>query len=147
MAGRKLKLNKKLIKLIAETLLAHNTERTAYELAGISSGSYYNWLADGAKTSSGLKFELLEAVNAAKAASKVTLVRGIGTDPDWRAAAWLLERRHPEEFGNRGLIKQEHTGKDGTPLETGNQILKVVILGAPVEPAPEIIDETNEQEP
>jgi hypothetical protein len=32
----------------------------------------------------------------------------------WTAAAWWLERKHPDEFAQRG--KFEHTGKDGAPL-------------------------------
>lgn len=32
--------------------------------------------------------------------------------PEWQAAAWMLERRRPEDFGRR----VEVTGKDGSPL-------------------------------
>jgi hypothetical protein len=35
--------------------------------------------------------------------------------PNARALEWRMERRHPEQFGRRGVL--EVTGKDGGPLE------------------------------
>lgn len=36
-------------------------------------------------------------------------------DPDWKAAAWKMERRNPKQWGPRQTI--EHGGKDGEPLK------------------------------
>lgn len=44
------------------------------------------------------------------------IVKKIGIPPDWRADAWWLERRFPEEWGiSQKLI---HTGKDGGPIQS-----------------------------
>lgn len=38
------------------------------------------------------------------------------TEIDWRAGAWLLERKFPERYGNRQRV--EHTGADGGPIRS-----------------------------
>lgn len=52
------------------------------------------FLIDGAKGERAL--EALAAIRAAAPA-------------DWRAGAWLLERRHPEEWGKREKVEHTHT--------------------------------------
>jgi transposase-like protein len=37
-------------------------------------------------------------------------------DEHWQAAAWWAERKYPQEFG-KTVQEQQHTGKDGAPLE------------------------------
>lgn len=36
-----------------------------------------------------------------------------GVKPDWRAAAWLLEKQYPTEFGYLAQVKLEHVDKGG----------------------------------
>ncbi len=48
-------------------------------------------------------------------------IKALGTvrtamDKNWQAAAWYLERKNPQEWGNRQ--RHEHTGKDGGPIRT-----------------------------
>ena len=71
--------------------------------------------------------EFFDAVSRAKADSALRLVSQITLQAptDWRAAAFLLERRFPDDYGKRsevtgkggGPVKTELTGKDGEPIK------------------------------
>lgn len=131
MAGRKSKLTKEVRgSLIESTTLGLKIE-DACALAGISQTSYFNWLQQGALGKSALYVEFLEAIKAAEPKGKQASLaridqagRGGGkytetrtthfkngeietviTEkemlPDWKADAWRLERKYPEEFGQR----------------------------------------------
>jgi len=58
-----------------------------------------------------LLLELVEARKRGETAcvERNLLIIGVAAKDSWQAAAWLLERRHPEEFGRFDRI--EHSGK------------------------------------
>jgi hypothetical protein len=123
--------------------------------AHFSGDTAMEWLKRGEKATSGLHrdfyladraalahFELTQLAIIQKAAAPRRVVkRRHGTGPkgpfdettdeateiDWKASAWLLERRMPEEYAR--LQKLEHTGKDGGPL----MIREVVVEMPPVD--------------
>ena len=88
-------------------------------------------------------------VTKAQSLSKNVLVHAIAQDPSWQAKAWLLEKLHPEDFGQNRFhtIKGD---KDAPPIKSESTgILRVVIEESetPTEENPElteIIDETGE---
>lgn len=45
----------------------------------------------------------------------VTLIQGAARAGDWRATAWLLERRFPQQFGR--ATRHELSGPEGQPVE------------------------------
>jgi hypothetical protein len=59
-----------------------------------------------------------QVITERDAAGKITSERRITrvAPPIWQAAAWWLERRHPEQFAR--TYKAEHTGKDGGPIQS-----------------------------
>jgi hypothetical protein len=65
--------------------------------------------------------EFAEAVKAAEADSQQELLKKIWTasDQQWQAAAWMLERRWPQDFARRQAL--EMSGPDGGPIETASR--------------------------
>ena len=83
--------------------------------AGVTYATFYNWLEKGEAAKSGAYSEFCDTVSRAKADSALRLVSQITLQAptDWRAAAFLLERRFPDDYGKRSEI----TGKDGGPVK------------------------------
>ena len=69
---------------------------------GVSETAWYKWLKD---PDSKVKVALVEGIKKAEAEYKETLLQSIMAtatrekNPQWTAAAWLLERKYPDEFG------------------------------------------------
>lgn len=100
------------------------TRSLAARYAGISESTLYKWLADGRERKTPAATELAEAVTRAELASIAKHVGNIENagSGDWRASAWLLERRHRDEFG-KTVVEQRHTNADGTgPVEVGGRV-------------------------
>ena len=75
----------------------------ACKYAGMSEATYYSWQANveqGKATEGQIKF--LEAAKNAEAKGAAVLlarIRKAAEDPrTWQAAAWILERRYPEQY-------------------------------------------------
>jgi transposase len=79
------------------------TETDAAQTAGISRGTLYNWKSEDP--------DLIEAIAAAKSRFVRTLTALIlqhaaSRFPNsWQAAAWLLERRFPDDFGAKQRLE------------------------------------------
>ena len=124
--GRNTKLTKHLIKKISEYISQGNPFYVAAALCGVSEASFYKWKAEGIKLlrDEGKKrteqqkifVEFIEAIKKAEAEAISRNVKLISeaAQTTWQAAAWYLERRHPEDFGKKE--RHEITGAEGTPL-------------------------------
>ena len=77
--------------------------KMAAMLAGISYDSLNRWVKRGENENAPDAFcHLYKAVERAKAVGMLrhlSVIDEAGQKGDWRASSWLLERRHPEEFG------------------------------------------------
>ena len=94
---------------ILNSLRVGNTRRAALAAAEISIQTFYNWLED---------LTFLDAVQKAEAEAEqrfLSQVARAALAGTWQAAAWWLERRHPEDYALRSKV--EMTGKDGGPIE------------------------------
>lgn len=78
-------------------------------LAGISERTFHNWKRRGEEATSGQYFQFVQELKKAEVIGKATLLGEIRSDPSWQAKAWILERRHPDEFGRQRI----EVGVDG----------------------------------
>jgi len=79
---------------------------TAAALAGVSKSALWEWIDKGRKGKAQY-VEFVEQVDRALAKVQVTALAVIRTaaDKHWQAAAWLLERRWPNEWGRQDTVK------------------------------------------
>ncbi len=71
--------------------------------------------------------QFAKGVRKAQKVGKMRLLRKIGKAKNWRAAAWMLERRWGEEFGRRERV--EHSGPEGQPIaidQTDSELRKAL---------------------
>ena len=113
--GRKLLLTKEITKEIISYIEQGNTNQDAYTMAGISRAAFYSWLSIGEKDKKNGKetkysnfFEMVKgAACRFKAANIAIIQKAAISGKQWQAAAWLLERKFPEEFGKRDYVNIE----------------------------------------
>lgn len=102
----------------------------AAEAAGVTYDTFNEWqqgrFPRGADKM--LKSEFSEALTRAKGGSALRLVSIIQQQAptDWRAAAWILERRFPRDFGRRMAL----TGEDGGPIQLQVQEVQQAVITA-----------------
>jgi hypothetical protein len=93
------------IKMLIQNLKVGMTITDSCTIAGLNRTQFYNRMKDDAV----LKEQVDKAILASKIRS-VTLIQNAMRD-NWTACAWWLERRFPEEYGNR--LEMQHKGKIG----------------------------------
>lgn len=78
--------------------------------AGIGERTFYEWMASGRKNETPETAAFYAAVKKAQAdavAANVMLVQIAAREGTWQAAAWWLERRHPDQYGSdRKRVKE-----------------------------------------
>lgn len=117
--GRPPKLTPEVMDVVVNAIAAGNYMDTAAALAGVDKVSLYRWIKKGANATRGIKRDFYKRVTEAMARAEARGVTGISiaAQKDWKAAAWLLERRYAKRWGKR----EEHTlkGDPKAPLATG----------------------------
>jgi hypothetical protein len=133
--GRRTLLTAETQALIVEALAAGNYLETAAQYAGIAKSTLYNWLdrgrteierlnldADAEPNAKEAKYvEFVDAVEKTRAQSEVravALIRKAAMEGTWQAAAWYLERSHPQKWGR--MQKVEHSGPEGGPMQVAS---------------------------
>jgi hypothetical protein len=102
---------------ICQLISAGNYINTACRAAGIKEQTYLNWLKWGEEKKAGIYFEFFEAIKKAEAvaeARNVTIIQTAAKD-SWQAAAWWLERKHPDDWGRKDQHKI--TAKESLSLD------------------------------
>jgi len=103
--GRPSKLTLELQAEMIVLLKAGNFKETSCETVGINKSTFYDWMKKGKKSNHPKnkykKFQ--EAVEQAMAWSEARNVALITkhSEENWRAAAWMLSRKHPDKWGKK----------------------------------------------
>lgn len=96
MAGRKTKYTPDVVQRITEAIRLGATYKLACQYAGISTPLFYQWM--------NTKLEFLSAVKEAEGKGAIqwlAVIEKAAKEGTWQAAAWKLERRYNEDYGNR----------------------------------------------
>lgn len=94
-------------------LLAGNYLETAAALVGLPADTVRAWIRRGLKEGSGKYHSLAMAVRkseAEAAASSVERIRAAGRRGIWKADAWFLERKFPQQWGRWERVTVEDVG-------------------------------------
>lgn len=105
------KKSKQVIEAVLANLREGLTKEVACTQAGISRITFYKWCeADP---------DLAEEAQAAVDCSQAILIKAVTSAAftDWRAAAWMLERRYPEHFAAKRDVELNVNNKsDGSDI-------------------------------
>jgi hypothetical protein len=84
----------------------------ACKFAGVSYSTFRTWMVAGEAADADAAMQaFVRRIHQAEATAAVRDLARIheAAAHDWRAAAWLLERRFPESYGKQ-VLEQRHTG-------------------------------------
>lgn len=133
--GRPTKLTEEVTKVICEAIELGSTYKLAAAAAGVSDRAMTNWLARGRQGGPGnaLFVRFVRAVKDAEARGVKTcleVIRKAAREGTWTAAAWLLERRYPAQYGRVSRMPVEHKRDDegeqrSKPIEVINSIREI----------------------
>ena len=116
---RRPKLTYKLVEKAVEMKSHGMTNADICRALGVSETAWYNWLRE---PDTKVKVALVEGIKKAEAEYKETLLQSIMAtatrekNPQWTAAAWLLERKYPDEYAQ--TTRKAETEADDTPKIT-----------------------------
>jgi hypothetical protein len=99
--GRPSKLTESRMEKLIEALRSGSYRIDACRAAGVHYNTLLAWEKKGESRTSGEYVEFLEALRRAEAeavVSSVEVITKAATDGDWRAAAWFLEHKYPNNW-------------------------------------------------
>jgi hypothetical protein len=105
--------------MVLQGIRDHLPYKHAAAKAGISYVLLRRWITRGEEGQSPEYVKFFNDIKKAEADSIEDLLSTIynaGKQGSWQASAWILERRHSDEFARKE--KTELTGKDGGPVQS-----------------------------
>ena len=108
--GRPSKLTPQLREEIVNSIKAGNWIKTTCTNVGIDKSTFYDWMKRGEKSKRYTIYKkFYEAVKQAQAFAEAVHVANISkaAETNWRAAAWILERRFSQRWGKTKTKKDE----------------------------------------
>ena len=101
--------NTKYTAILAHQICEHVSKgipmRQAAQALGISESTFHRWRRD--------KEEFAEMIDQAIGVSEARLITDITISEDWRAKAWILERRFPDRWSKREQIDMNVSKSEG----------------------------------
>ena len=88
---------------------------------GITEGTFYRWVSTPKTDSQRELSEQLKKAEADYDNALLGIIAKAAQERDWKAAAWLLERKHPEQYARpevRLKAKQEKPADEGEQVPT-----------------------------
>lgn len=106
----------------------------ASEAAGVPERTFYQWMEQGEKQNSGKYRDFYDYCENCKSVAvklHMTLItKAAKEDGSWQASAWILERRHPEEFGRREKVElsgnMKHTGSINLHNLSDEELMEII---------------------
>lgn len=123
--GRPTKLTQQTADRILTILRAGGYDETACAAAGVSRQQFYAWLRRG-RDDEPLYDAFLADVERARAEgeSRNVMLIAQAAQANWQAAAWLLERRHPERWA-RPSQRDKDAPVENAPVSTDDPFAEV----------------------
>jgi hypothetical protein len=108
-----MKLNDQTVSILCKALESGLSVVACCGIAGISESTFYRWRKD--------HDEFQIAIQASQYNFEVNAIEAIkrAGDKDWRAWAWLLERRFPKSWKNYQEVNIVTSQNDGTSVVIG----------------------------
>jgi hypothetical protein len=122
-SGRKLKITEDMIDKFIGAIKVGAPIVSACGCAGISETTFYKWMqwADSERQDSetyALFREDIKRAQGEAAQRWLVIIEKAALGGSWQAAAWKLERKYPNEFGNRATLSMG-TGSKPISIEYG----------------------------
>ena len=118
-------LEEALIKRITDKIRAGNYPSTASWSCGVDPKKLIAWGQKGELEGEGPYYELFIAVNQTVALSEADLVEQVqeaANTGDWKAAAWLLERRHAVNWSPKSQAQLNPASDANAPEQVREQL-------------------------
>ena len=115
-------ITRELIQEICNYIAAGHSYANSAKLAGIAESTFFRWRAEGQLEGADAIYQafylMVEEASAFSESEALQLIRSSANrDRNWRAAAWFLEKRFPDTYGNsRKIRKNDDSGDDGDSL-------------------------------
>lgn len=137
--GRPSRLTPEIAKEIVDAISIGVPRDMAAKSVGVQPSTLYQWLSKGREGNEDYR-EFSEAVEKADSLvvkrALVRITQAATKEQHWTAAAWLLERKHPAEFGQRVRVVVEeqlneflNTLEARLPPDVFRQVLDASALG------------------
>jgi hypothetical protein len=121
--GRPTKRTPETVKKLCDAIRLGASYGDACGFAGVDVGTFARWREDFP--------DFAATIKEAEGAGRVQLIAKIqkaANDGNWQAAAWMLERRDPQNYGR--TMRTQVTGADGGPVQMAAQVVVVPALAA-----------------